>query len=508
MRLLSTIVLSAALLMTAAAEAQTAHAWATSATNQRALPDRQFAETAAAAQCLTPDASQQYQTIDGFGWMLNEGSAMLIKSRLFSSVRSDLLRELYSPEEGLGASIVRISIGASDVSEADYTYSPSEDPTLSNFSLEGPDLRYVIPVLKEILQINPEVKVMAVPWTAPVWMKTGTQGNGGYKGGSLAPEHYDTYARYFVKYLQAMEAEGIRIWAITPQNEPLHGGNNPSMVFTKETEFSFVDSYLGPILAENGFGDVKIIGYDHNCDNTDFPTYVAQSQYVSGSAFHLYGGNVSAMRRVYDATGKDVYFTEQYTGANGDPAGDFNWHMNNVMLGSVLNMSRCAIEWNLAADVNNGPHTDGGCTECKGALTIGTNQVSARNVSYYIVGAMSKVVRPGAKRIATSGAPNFKHAAFHNPDGSLAIVAYNNASSQQQFSVKLGDKVVSWAVAQGNAISVLVPDAFLPFDTALEPVEPSAFDADTPACDLLGRPVAPGFRGIVIQGKNKFILQQ
>lgn len=506
MRFLSAIFLSVALLAAADADAQTAKAWATSATNQRALPEHQFAETAAAAQCLTPDASVEYQTIDGFGWMLTEGSAMLLKSRLFSSVRSELLRELYSPEDGLGASVVRIAIGACDLSESDYTYSPAADTTLANFSLEGPDLRYVIPVLKEILQINPDVKVMAVPWTAPIWMKTGAGANG-YKGGSLATRYYDAYARYFVKYLEAMQAEGIRIWAITPQNEPLHGGNNPSMVFTKEAEYTFVDSYLGPTLAASGFGDVKIIGYDHNCDNTEFPIYVARSSYISGSAFHLYGGNVSALLSVYNATGKDVYFTEQYTGANGDPAGDFNWHMKNVMLGSVLNMSRCAIEWNLAADADYDPHTDGGCSDCKGALTIGTNVVSARNVSYYIVGAMSKVVRPGAKRIATSGASNFTHAAFHNPDGSLAIVAYNNASSQQQFSVSLGGKVVSWAVAQGNAISVLIPDALNPFETALESAVPAVFDPAVPAYDLLGRQVGGDYRGIVIQNNNKFIIK-
>lgn len=456
MRKLSVILFCSLLSLAADAEAKKAQAWVTSAATQHQLSCCRLEKAPAAQQCITFDAKTEYQTVDGFGWMLNEGGAMLLMTRLSAAARTELLNELYNPKDGLGASIVRIAIGASDLSERDYTYSSSKDNTLSNFSLEGPDLQYVIPVLKEILAINPEVKVMAVPWTAPVWMKTGAAGNG-YKGGVLAPEYYETYARYFVKYLQAMKAEGIDIWAISPQNEPLHGGNNPSMVFTKETEFAFVDTYLGPIFAANGFGNVKILGYDHNCDNTEFPIFVAKSDYISGSAFHLYGGNVSAMQKVYDLSGKDVYFTEQYTGANGNPDGDFNWHINNVMLGSMLNMSRCAIEWNLAADVNNNPHTDGGCTECKGALTIGADRVLSRNVSYYIIGAMSKVVRPGAKRIATSGADAFKHAAFCNPDGSVAIVAFNNASSSQQLSLRINGKTATWTVPQGSCLSVIVP---------------------------------------------------
>lgn len=495
------------LLLPLLAEAQTARAWLTNAGSQTELPAQDMQVASAASQCITINPSIEYQTVDGFGWMLTEASAKLLKSRLFTSVRRELLEELYGPN-GLSASIVRIAIGASDLSETDYTYSPAKDETLGNFSLAGPDADYLIPVLKEILAINPDIKIMAVPWTAPVWMKTGTQGNGGYKGGVLNTDYYQTYADYFVRYLQAMEAEGIHIWAITPQNEPLHGGNNPSMTFTKETEFTFVDQYLGPTLQTTaGLGNVKIICYDHNCDNTEFPIYVARSPYVSGSAFHLYGGDISAMRAVYNQTHKDVYFTEQYTGANGNPAGDYNWHMQNVMIGSMNNYSRCAIEWNLASDASFGPHTDGGCSDCKGALTIGNNQISSRNVSYYIVGTMSKVIRPGALRIGSSGASGFRYAAFRNADGSLALVAFNKSDSQQQLSLKFDDKVLTYTVPSGSSLSALIPELMDPFDTALERIEAAVLDPAAPRFNLLGLLVDEHYRGIVIQGKNKFLIK-
>lgn len=492
------------LLCATSVSAQTVEAWLTSPSNGKRLEkqaDQVLSASAAAAQCIDVTEATEYQTVDGFGWMLTEGSAKLLKG-LHSTVRRDILNELYSVEDGLGASIVRIAIGACDLSESDYTYSMTKDETLSNFSLDGPDADYVLPVLKEILAINPDVKIMAVPWTAPIWMKT----NNAYVGGELKTAYYPLYAQYFVRYLQAMEAEGIHIWAVTPQNEPLHGGNNPSMTFTQMSEYQLVDQHLGPALAAAGYGNVKIIGYDHNCDNIAFPVQVAKSSYCAGSAFHLYGGDISALKNVYDRTKKDVYFTEQYTGANGDFGGDFSWHMQNVMLGSMLNMSRCAIEWNLAADANSQPHTQGGCSDCKGALTIGSTKVSSRNVSYYIVGQMSQVVRTGAKRIGASGASNFQVAAFRNPDGSLAVVAYNKGS-QQQLSLRFGGNVVTYTVPGSAAISLLLPGAFAPFEPSLLPaIESAVLDPASPMYNILGQPVEGNYRGIVIQNGRKFYL--
>ncbi|MCQ2334329.1 MAG: hypothetical protein MJZ89_00660 [Paludibacteraceae bacterium] len=488
--------------------AQEAQAWLTAPNSNKlmeAQPAQSLATGAAATQCLIVNADTEYQTVDGFGWMINEGGCMLLKTRLHTTRRQEILREMYDVNEGLGAQIVRVAIGASDVSEYDYTYCDTPDETLASFSLEGPDLTYVIPVLQEIKAINPDVKIMAVPWTAPVWMKENTAGKSGYMGGTLRTQYYGLYAQYFVRYLQAMEEAGLPVWAISPQNEPLHGGNNPSMTFSAQTEYDFINQYLGPALHEAGFGHVRILCYDHNCDNKAFPVYVAQSPYVSGSAFHLYGGDISAMQFVYDRTGKDVYFTEQYTGQNGNFAGDYEWHMTNVMLGSMQNMSRCAIEWNFAADSQADPHTDGGCSDCKGALTIGTNAVSSRNVSYYIVGTMSRVVRTGAKRIATTGAADFRSAAFHNPDGSLGVVAFNTTGSSRQLSVRIGDQLVTYAVPGKGAISIRIPDLYTPFETALEQVLLPALDDNEMMYNIMGQRVDDGYQGIIIQNGNKYL---
>ena len=479
-----------------------AAAWITSPSSNRLMEEQvaqDMATGSTASQCLTLDIATEYQTIDGFGWMVTEGSAKLMKG-IHKNYRAELIEDLYSVENGLGAQIVRVAIGACDLSESDYTYSMTKDETLANFSFAGPDADYLIPVLKEIKAVNPNIKIMAVPWTAPIWMKT----NNSYVGGELKTQYYALYAQYFVKYLQAMDAEGLPVWAITPQNEPLHGGNNPSMTFTQETEFNFVENFLGPALQAAGYGHVKIIGYDHNCDNKAFPVRVAQSQYCDGSAFHLYNGTIDALSFVYNRTGKDVYFTEQYTG-DGDFQGDFSWHMQNVMLGSMLNMSRCAIEWNLASDAQLGPHTDGGCTTCKGAVTIGT-KVTSKNASYYIVAAMAKVCRTGAKRIAVSGASDFMATAWHNPDGSIGVVAYNKAGSGRQFSVKLGNEHVTYTVPAGGTVSILLPEVADPFDTALNPTAQAvALDPTKPMYTLLGQPVDEDYHGLVIQGGRKYM---
>ncbi|MBA3706923.1 MAG: beta-glucosidase, partial [Bacteroidetes bacterium] len=177
---------------------------------------------------IVVDENTTYQTMDGFGFTFSEGSAEVINS-LNPTQENALLNELFNPSTGSGFSVVRISIGASDLSSSVYTYDQtSGDLTLNNFSLAGPDLNQLIPLLKKILIINPTIKFLATPWTAPTWMKT----NQGWVGGSLDPTYYATYAAYFLKYLDAMKAQCISIWAITPQNEPENANNTPSMLMT------------------------------------------------------------------------------------------------------------------------------------------------------------------------------------------------------------------------------------------------------------------------------------
>jgi glucosylceramidase len=393
---------------------------------------------------LIPETT--YQSIDGFGYTVTQASAYVMMTQLNTTQRSALLTELFDPSNGIGISFIRIGIGATDLSTGVYTYddvASGTDVTMSQFSLNGPDLTYLIPVLKEILAVAPSVKIIATPWSAPKWMKS----NNSFVGGNLSTAYYDAYATYFVKYLQAMSAQGINIYAITPQNEPENPNNNPSMTMTSTEQTNFILK-LAPAITNAGFS-TKIIVFDHNCDNTSYPTSVltgAAASYTDGAAFHLYAGSISAMSTVHNATGKNVYFTEQFTSSTGNFSGDLGWHMQNVMIGGLNNWAKTALEWNLATNSTFGPYTSGGCTTCLGALTINSGGYT-RNVSYYIVAHMSKFIRPGALRVSsTSSSTNLVAAGFVNNStngSSKVLVVYNKRPTNQTFNIKYAGKIVT-----------------------------------------------------------------
>ena len=403
----------------------------------------QFGETYSTTSTITVNSSETYQEIDGFGFTLTEGSAEVIMS-LTSEKQEELLYDLFNPETGIGVSVIRLGIGATDLSSYVYSYNDNDgDTDMSEFSLEGPDTQYTIPVLLKALAINPDIKVMATPWSAPEWMKLDNN--------YLNNDYYSAYALYFVKYLQAMQAYGIDIWAVTPQNEPLNTTNNPSMGMTQEDQYTFVNNYLGPQLESAGFGDVKIICYDHNCDNTEFPIYVAQSPYVDGTAFHLYAGDISAMTDVYHRTGKGVYFTEQYTGAGGDFQGDFSWHLRNVLIGAPNNYSKTVLEWNLANNSSMGPHTEGGCDTCLGAITVENSTSYTKNVAYYIIAQASKFVKPGAVRLGCSST-SLPATAFKNTDGSYVVICHNeNTDYTHTTTITIDGQSFSYEIPAGSA---------------------------------------------------------
>jgi glucosylceramidase len=385
------------------------------------------------ANTITINEATTFQTIDGFGFCMTEGSAEVISG--LATVQQDaLLNELFDKTTGIGISVIRISIGASDLSASDYTYddlASGTDLNMEKFSLRGPDSVYLLPILKKALAINPDIKILATPWTAPRWMKS----NNAWKGGSLNETYYAAYALYFVKYIDAMKKQGIDIWAITPQNEPENPNNEPSMTMTSAQQLDFIDNHLGPAFADSSY-TTKIIAFDHNCDNTAYPVAVCASDYVDGAAFHLYAGTISALTTVHNSTGKNVYFTEQYTGADGSFLGDLGWHMQNVMIGSLNNWAKASIEWNLATNTSYGPRTSGGCSSCLGAITINNSTTFTRNVSYYIVAHMSKFIRPDATRISsTSTNSGLLNVTTKNADGTMALVVYNTANSSNTFKV-------------------------------------------------------------------------
>ena len=388
---------------------------------------------------ITVDSTQTYQTIDGFGYALTGGSAYVI-SKLDANTKNNLLHELFANDNNsIGISYLRISIGASDLNTSVFSYDDvADDTTLSQFSL-AKDEADLIPVLKQIVAINSSIKIIATPWSAPTWMKD----NDSSIGGSLLPKYYGVYANYFVKYIQAMKAEGITITAITPQNEPLYGGNNPSMVMTAEQERDFIKNNLGPAFKSANI-NVKIVVYDHNCDRPDYPITILNdadaAQYIDGSAFHLYAGNITALTTVHDAhPDKNVYFTEQWTGSNESFSGDLMWHVKNVIIGTVNNWGKAAIEWNLASDANYQPHTAGGCDKCKGALTISGNNIT-RNESYYIVAHASKFVPAGSVRISSSVINGLTNVAFKTPQGKKVLLVLNDGTSSITFYIKYKDE--------------------------------------------------------------------
>lgn len=415
-----------------------------------------FSKVSNSYPTIAVDTAQTYQAIDGFGYCLTGGSAYLI-NRLPAGKKAALLQELFSADSTfIGVSYLRISIGASDLSRQVFSYDDlpagQTDPDLQHFDL-GADKEDLIPLLQEILKINPEIKILGSPWSAPVWMKT----NQSSKGGSLDPKYYGAYARYLVRYIQEMKANGITIDAITPQNEPLNPDNNPSMVMQAAEQAEFIKNDLGPAF-DHGHIDTKIIVYDHNCDHPDYPLTILQDagarKYVDGAAFHLYAGNIDALSQVHEAfPGKQVYFTEQWTGGPGNFARDLRWHIKNLIIGAVRNWSRNVLEWNLAADPHYGPHTPGGCTACMGALTIGDD--ITRNVSYYIIASASKFVRPGSVRIGSNITGDLQNVAFKNPEGQKILIVLNDGEEEQHFNIQYQGKSVT-ASLQAGAVGTYV----------------------------------------------------
>ncbi|TDN36018.1 glucosylceramidase [Hymenobacter sp. UV11] len=411
---------------------------------------------------IAVDTTQTFQTMDGFGYALTGGSAQVM-SRMSADSRAALIKELFATDStSLGVSYLRVSIGASDLDSQVFTYddSPQPDPTLANFSLAS-DQTALIPVLKEILAVNPAIKILGSPWTAPSWMKS----NNSPVGGSLLPQYYDAYAQYFVKYIQGMKAAGITIDAVTLQNEPLNPSNNPSLVMQAQEQANFIKNNVGPAFRAAGI-TTKIIAYDHNTDRTDYPLTVlgdaGANPYVDGSAFHFYSPVVpiTVLSQVHDAyPTKNIYFTEFWTQAPGpnhqvDFGSELAYHVGNLEIGAVRNWSKNVLEWNLASDQSFGPYTSGGCAECLGAVTINGNTVT-RNPAYYNIAHSSKFVRPGSVRVATNVPSNLQNVAYKTPNGKRCLVVLNSGTTLQNFNIQYKGKVVNTSL-YGGAVATYI----------------------------------------------------
>jgi len=249
-----------------------------------------------------------------------------------------------------------------------------------------------------------------------------------------------------------MKTEGIRIDAITVQNEPLHPGNNPSLLMQAREQAEFIKEQLGPAFAQAGL-DTKIIIYDHNCDRPDYPISILNDagarKYVNGTAFHLYAGKIDAMSAVHAAhPDRALYFTEQWIGAPGNLREDLAWHTRELTIGATRNWSRTVLEWNLAADPMQRPYTPGGCSSCLGAVTIDGNKV-ARNPAYYIIAHASKFVRPGSVRIESNQLQRLPNVAFKSPGGRTVLIVLNDGPSAQTFGIRDGERLVTSTLPAG-----------------------------------------------------------
>jgi glucosylceramidase len=411
------------------------------------------------------DPVQQMQSLDGFGFALTGGSAELLV-KMSPGARSKILKQIFARDGNhLGVSYLRISIGSSDLNSFVFSYddlSPGEtDRELKKFDL-GQDRKDIIPVLKEILLISPDIKILGSPWSAPAWMKT----NNNVRGGALREECYPAYALYLAKYVVEMKKEGIAIDAITIQNEPLNSKNTPSMQWTLNQQLVFLRDHLHPAFTRAGL-KTKVLLFDHNTDRPDYPLALLSdpviSRFADGSAFHNYGGDMSAMSKVHMARpDKNVYFTEQMiTERPGSPTINIAASVKRMMIDTTRNWSRNVILWNLAADPQNDPHTDnGGCSMCQGAITIDKDAVSL-NLAYYTIAHASKFVRPGSVRIGSTSRgdqvvaltedeerPGLKriavientqvlpNVAFRTPEGKIVLIVANDTASESSFGVQ------------------------------------------------------------------------
>jgi len=392
---------------------------------------------------IVVDERTRYQAMVGFGAALTDASAWLIQTRMTGAQREALLQELFGRSgDGLGLGFVRVTMGASDFSRSHYSYDdlpPGEtDPTLARFSI-APDRAEKLPVLRRALAINPRLTVMATPWSAPAWMKSG----GSLIGGTLRPEAYGPFALYFRRFIEAYAAEGVPVHYLSVQNEPHHeAADYPAMRLDPAARARFVGEHLGPLLASAGL-ETRILDWDHNWDQPASPLAVladpAARRYVAGVAWHCYAGEVSAQSVVHDAHPRtDTFFTECSGGGWAPDFGDnLTWNVRTLIIGATRHWARGVLLWNLALDERGGPHL-GGCDDCRGVVTIdAASGAVVRNVEYYALGHVSRFVRPGAHRIAsTTDVQGLESVAFRNADGVKALVVLNAAAAARTFAVR------------------------------------------------------------------------
>lgn len=434
----------------------TVQSWVTDlSTSQRLAPQpavKFIGAPTASGSTIVVDPTRSYQTMNGFGAAMTEASAYVLTKNLTTAEMNKAMASLFSPSAGIGLSMMRDPMGSSDESLTHYSYDDmpagQTDPTLAHFSV-AKDAAYVIPRIAQAQQLNPHLRLIASPWSPPGWMKT----SGSMTGGTLLPQYYDAYAQYFVKYLQAYAAAGVRTDWVTAQNEPLYSpGDYPGMYFSADEAQSFIGQHLGPALANAGLPQ-KVMAYDHNWDVRSYSEQLLGTpsvvKYLDGTAWHCYGGDVGAQSLTHNAFPDFGAWLTECSGGTWQGSDQDAWDatMENV-IENPRNWGQSVVLWNLALDENMGPHL-GGCGTCRGLLQVNTNGTWSKTLDYWALGQASAFVQPGAVRIASSipAAADIRNVAYTNPDGSQVLVAYNRTPKAQTFSVQIGPKAFTTTLA-------------------------------------------------------------
>ena len=434
---------------------------------------------------------KKFQTITGFGGSFTEASAYLLNG-LSKEKRTKVL-EAYFGEEGARYSLTRTHISSCDFSLSNYTYAPVEgDVELKHFSIDE-DRDDIIPMIKEAMAISKEgFEIISSPWTAPPWMKD----NKHWVGGKLLPEYYDAYALFFLKYLEAYKNEGIDVWGVTPVNEPHGNGDNwESMHFSPEEMTDFVQNHLGPKLETAGKGHIKILGYDQN--RAGLKEWVdvmyaneASSKYYAGTAIHWYESTYDYFPEDLQyahnkATEKHLIQTEACVDAEvpkwkddawywSKEATDWGWdwaaeedrylHPKYVpvyryardIIGCLNNWVDGWVDWNMVLDKQGGPNWFKNWCVAPVIVDIKTDEVYFTPL-YYTLSHFSRYIRPGAKRIGiTSTDGSLMVTGAENPDGSIAIVIFNETEEAKKLSLKFGERSKEIAISSKAIQTVML----------------------------------------------------
>lgn len=448
----------------ATATGPTVETWVTTSDQARLLARETgivFAARAALSANIDVDATRRFQTMVGFGASITDSSAWLIQNRMTDAQRSALLQELFGRgPEGIGFDFTRLSIGASDFSRQHYSLDDrpagETDMSLAHFSIDA-NRSDLLPVVKRALAINPKLQVMASPWSPPAWMKT----TGSLIKGTLRPEMYDVFSLYMVRYIEAYAAEAVPVFALTLQNEPhFEPPDYPGMRLDPPARARLIGQHLGPLLTKRGL-KTQLIDWDHNWDEPNSPLAVLADPvaypYVSGVAWHCYAGQVAVQATVHDAfPDKDAWFTE-CSGGEWKPQWPetLPWIVRNLVIGSTRGWAKGVLMWNLALDENHGPHL-GGCTDCRGVVTINSaNGEVTRNIEYYALAHASKFVRPGAQRIhSTAVLDGIETVAFRNADdGSIVLIVCNSANGARRFSVSADGRAFDYEMPRESIVT-------------------------------------------------------